>query len=166
VLFRIPKSFDPDGGRRVTCLDEAVRHCLDERRRTADEDRLSLRRILSPKEVSGDDVFVDVGSAIGRIMLQAAMHYPFRRVGGVEISAQLRDIAMTNLATSSSRLCCPRVELRHAGALIVDVPDDVTVVFLCNSFTAGRCSPAAPREPLPGGSRNGPSTEQMRCCRG
>src|SRR5918998_138885 len=34
----IPESFDPDGGRLVACLDEAVRHCLDERRGTADED--------------------------------------------------------------------------------------------------------------------------------
>src|SRR5687768_11765975 len=36
--FRIPKSFNSDGGRRVTRVDEAVRHCLDERRGTADED--------------------------------------------------------------------------------------------------------------------------------
>src|SRR5215212_9808306 len=39
---RIPESFESDGGRQVTCLDEAVRHCLDERRGTADEDARPL----------------------------------------------------------------------------------------------------------------------------
>src|SRR5437870_2531304 len=48
---RIPESFDSDGDRWMACLDEAVRHCLDERRGTADEDARPL--------VNGPDVFAD-----------------------------------------------------------------------------------------------------------
>ncbi len=33
-----------------------------------------LRRILPPKEVSEDDVFIDFGSGKGRVVLQAALY--------------------------------------------------------------------------------------------
>src|SRR5918997_1889178 len=49
--FHIPESFDPDGGRWMACLDEAVRHCLDERGGAADEDVRPL--------VDGPDVLAD-----------------------------------------------------------------------------------------------------------
>jgi SAM-dependent methyltransferase len=95
---------------------------------------LSLRRILPRSEVSTSDVFLDVGSGMGRIVLQAAICYPFRRVLGIELSAQLHEIAMANLAANTARLRCQQVELRHANALDVDLPDDATVVYLYNPF--------------------------------
>jgi precorrin-6B methylase 2 len=96
---------------------------------------IALRRILPRSEVSPDDVFVDVGSGMGRVVLQAALHYPFRRVLGIEISSQLHEISVTNLASNKARLRCPQVELMHANALALELPDDVTVVFLYNPFT-------------------------------
>ena len=47
---------------------------------------LSLRRILPPREVTDEDVFIDFGSGKGRVVLQAAFSYPFRRVHGVELA--------------------------------------------------------------------------------
>jgi precorrin-6B methylase 2 len=96
---------------------------------------LGLRRILPRSEVTPDDVFVDVGSGMGRVVLQAALHYPFRRILGIEISSQLHEISVTNLASNKARLRCPQVELIHANALELELPDDVTVVFLYNPFT-------------------------------
>jgi len=95
----------------------------------------SLRRILPASEVSTNDVFLDVGSGMGRVVLQAAMSYPFRRVLGVELSAHLHQIALTNVAANRARFRCQHVELQHANALDVALPDDVTVVFLYNAFT-------------------------------
>jgi tRNA1(Val) A37 N6-methylase TrmN6 len=90
---------------------------------------LSLRRILPCSEVSPHDVFVDVGSGMGRVVLLAAMSYPFQRVLGVEISGRLHEVALRNLDMSNARLQCP-VDLIQADALDAELPDDVTVVFL------------------------------------
>ena len=49
--FRIAEPFDSDGDRWVTGLDEAVRHCLDERGGPADEDARPL--------VDGPDMLAD-----------------------------------------------------------------------------------------------------------
>jgi hypothetical protein len=53
---------------------------------------LSLRRALPRREVSTNDVFLDVGSGMSRIVLLAAMSYPFQRVLGVEIVRTTSDL--------------------------------------------------------------------------
>ncbi|UOY00200.1 methyltransferase domain-containing protein [Blastococcus sp. PRF04-17] len=95
---------------------------------------LSLRRILPPSSVGPDDVFVDFGSGKGRIVLQAALHYPFRAVYGVELSESLHTVAERNVATLRDRFRCPEVHLLQGDARTVDLPDDVTVVYLYNPF--------------------------------
>lgn len=94
---------------------------------------MSLRRILPPREVTDHDVFVDFGSGMGRVVLQAA-RYPFRKVIGVEISQALHSIAQENIDHNRQRLRCPDVELVHADALEYELPDDVSVAFLYNPF--------------------------------
>jgi hypothetical protein len=94
----------------------------------------SLRRILPPREVSEDDVLLDIGSGKGRVVLQAALNYPFRRVYGVELSEQLHEVAERNLAAGRDRLRCQDVRLINANALDFEIPDDVTVVWLYNPF--------------------------------
>lgn len=94
---------------------------------------LLLRRILPPREVGPSDVFVDYGSGMGRVVLQAAQ-YPFRRVIGVELSESLTLIARQNLTRCASRLRCRDVSLVCADALDYELPDDATVVFLNNPF--------------------------------
>ncbi len=93
-----------------------------------------LRRVLPPREVSADDVFVDFGSGKGRVVLQAALHYSFRRVYGVELSDRLHQVAERNVAAVRDRLRCPDVRLVHSDVLNFDVPDDVTVAFFYNPF--------------------------------
>lgn len=93
----------------------------------------SLRRILPPREVTDHDVFVDLGSGMGRVVLQAA-GYHFRKVVGVEVSGTLHDIARENIDRNRQRLRCRDIELVHADVLDYELPDDVTVVFLYNPF--------------------------------
>jgi hypothetical protein len=94
----------------------------------------SLRRILPPREVDQDDVLLDLGSGKGRVVLQAALNYPFRRVYGVELSEQLHAVAERNLEAGRDRLRCQDVRLVNANALDFEIPDDVTVVWLYNPF--------------------------------
>jgi len=92
-----------------------------------------LPRILPRRSVGPDDVFIDFGSGMGRVVLQAAT-YPFRRVIGVELSEELNAIARRNLELSRPSLRCQEVELVATDVLRYRVPDDVTVAFLANPF--------------------------------
>lgn len=94
----------------------------------------SLRRILRRSEVGPHDVFIDFGSGMGRVVLQAALTYPFRRVIGVELSTELHDIAQANVDRNRDRLRVRDVTLVNADALDYTVPDDLTVAFFYNPF--------------------------------
>jgi hypothetical protein len=94
----------------------------------------TLSRALPRHEVGGHDVFLDFGSGMGRMVLEAASRYSFARVIGVELSAQLNDIARTNLARTRLRMRSRAVELVRSDALDFAIPDDVSVVFFNNPF--------------------------------
>jgi hypothetical protein len=92
-----------------------------------------LHRALPPSSVTGHDVFIDIGSGMGRAVLVAAADYPFARVLGVELCRELHEVAQRNLATTTRRLRCPHVELICADVRDYRIPDDVTVAFINNS---------------------------------
>jgi 16S rRNA G966 N2-methylase RsmD len=92
-----------------------------------------LPRILPRRTVDVNDVFLDIGSGMGRALLVAAS-YPFSRVIGVELSAHLNDIAQQNIHHLESRLKCRDITVVNADAVEYRVPDDVTVVFMANPF--------------------------------
>jgi SAM-dependent methyltransferase len=94
---------------------------------------LDLPRVLRPGEVTLDDVFLDLGSGKGRVVLQATQ-YRFARVIGVEISEHLTMIARRNAASCRLRARCGAIELVHSDALDYTIPDDVSVVYLFNPF--------------------------------
>ena len=81
----------------------------------------------------GEDVFVDIGAGMGRIVLLAAER-PFRRVLGVEFSRELTDIGRENLRTARPGLKCQDVELILADATAWPIPPDATVLFFFNPF--------------------------------
>jgi len=92
-----------------------------------------VRRVLRPSEVRRNDVFLDLGSGKGRIVLMAA-RYPFSRVIGVELSESLTAIARRNVATCRLRLRCRNIELVTADVLGYRIPDDVSFVYMFNPF--------------------------------
>ena len=94
----------------------------------------ALRRILPAREVVDRDVFIDFGSGKGRAVLQAALHYPFRTVYGVELSTPLHEIAQQNVEKARHRLRCSDVRLVRSDVLDFQIPDEVTVAFINNPF--------------------------------
>ena len=95
---------------------------------------LYLRRVLRPGDVGPDDVLLDVGSGMGRVVLQAAIDYPFGRVRGIEVSSELHAVATDNIRRNAQRFGATEVELECGDAVATAVPDDVTVVYLFNPF--------------------------------
>lgn len=95
---------------------------------------LNLPRILPSREVCEHDVFIDFGSGMGRVVLQAAK-YRCKKVIGVELSATLMQIAQENIARNAHRHRCGEVSLVESDALDFRIPDDVTIAFFNNPFT-------------------------------
>ncbi len=93
-----------------------------------------LRRALPPDSVTDGEVFIDIGSGMGRAVLVAAAEYPFARVIGVELCQELHDVAQRNMETTTRQLRCENVELICADVRDYRIPDDVTVVFMNNSI--------------------------------
>ncbi|HEV2061038.1 MAG TPA: class I SAM-dependent methyltransferase [Solirubrobacteraceae bacterium] len=96
---------------------------------------LVLRRILPPRQVTANDVFVDFGSGMGRVVYQAARNYPFRRVIGVELSERMHAIAIDNIERNRHRFGHCDVRLVRCDAREFAIPDDVTIVYLNNPFS-------------------------------
>lgn len=96
---------------------------------------LTLRRALPRGSVGPADVFIDFGSGMGRIVFQAAIGYPFKRVIGLELSTQLHKVAEANIARNRDRFRAREVQLLCGDALTYEIPDDVTVAFFNNPFT-------------------------------
>lgn len=93
-----------------------------------------LRKIFNTVLIrEHEDVFLDMGCGMGRPLVIAAQ-YPFRRILGVEISAELCAVASKNIARIRDRARCQDIGVIHADATHYTIPDDVTVIFFANPF--------------------------------
>lgn len=78
--------------------------------------------------------FVDYGAGRGRVLLMASQ-YPFDRIVGAEIAAELHQDCLLNIAQfSRSYMKCRDVSCEHLSALRLDIPDQETVFFFNNPF--------------------------------
>jgi hypothetical protein len=94
-----------------------------------------LHRVLRHAPVQpGRDVFIDIGSGLGRVVFQAAASLPLKRAIGVEFSPSLHVRAQTNLALALPRLRCKQVSLHQADARRYEIPDDATIIFFFMPF--------------------------------
>ena len=83
---------------------------------------------LLPEPVSGF-TFIDLGCGKGRALLVAAQ-FPFAHIHGVELSAELCDIARLNTASDT------RIAIKQAEAATFTYPDAPLVVYLYHPFLA------------------------------
>ncbi|MBM3666411.1 MAG: class I SAM-dependent methyltransferase [Actinobacteria bacterium] len=96
--------------------------------------RFYLRRAIRPAEVTGEHVFLDLGSGKGRVLDQAA-RYPFGRVIGVEISKRLCEIAERNIERGRRRYRAGAVEVVRADMTAYEIPDDISHIYMYNPVT-------------------------------
>jgi SAM-dependent methyltransferase len=95
-----------------------------------------LSYLLPPSQVDERDVFVDFGCGKGRVLLEATEQYRFRRVIGVEVEPHLADAARVLLTENQALLGGRRWEVVTADVLDYEIPDDLTVAYLYDPFTA------------------------------
>jgi hypothetical protein len=94
---------------------------------------IPLRRALKPIGPGPDDVFADLGSGKGKELIVASQ-FPFKRVVGVELSAELVRLARVNVERARRRLHARDIEVITRDVLEGEVPDDLTFVFLYCPF--------------------------------
>jgi SAM-dependent methyltransferase len=93
-----------------------------------------LRWLLPQSAVRPSDVFVEFGCGKGRVVLDAARRYPFKRVVGVELSPCLSDVARGLVERERGRLRCGDVRIETVDAAAYSIPDDMTLAYLYNPF--------------------------------
>jgi SAM-dependent methyltransferase len=93
-----------------------------------------LRWLLPEADVGASDVFVEFGCGKGRVVLDAARRYRFRRVVGVELAPDLSDVARQLLEGDDGNLRCRDVRIETTDATAFEIPDDMTYAYFYNPF--------------------------------
>lgn len=97
---------------------------------------LFLHEIFSSAYINCDNaVFVDYGCGMGRALLFASTR-PFRRIVGIEISADLCEIARNNMNQYYRRMRrqSPEWSVVNVDARLFNVPCDAAVFYFYNPF--------------------------------
>lgn len=91
-----------------------------------------FRRMINslPSDLHGF-VFIDLGSGKGRTLLLAA-HHPFRRIECVELSLEMHEIALKNIAAT----CLPSANItaHNMDATEYEIPLEPFVLYMFNPF--------------------------------
>ena len=122
---RIPRDeIGTDSENKVHCVNYGASKALP---------FMGLMRLL---KFPTDGVFVDLGSGKGRALMLAAK-YGFRRVIGVEFSAELCTTARANLKKYLHKSPSQsQVEVVHSDVTQYQLRDDETVFFMLDPFNA------------------------------
>jgi SAM-dependent methyltransferase len=81
-----------------------------------------------------DYAFVDVGCGKGRVAIVAS-EFPFREITGIELSAELADIARRNVEKMSQRFPGrPPIAIRTGNALDFELPPGKSVLYMYHPF--------------------------------
>lgn len=76
----------------------------------------------------GEDVFVDFGSGMGRVLIMAGL-FPFRKIIGVEMSPELNRLATENIDRAQRKLKCSDIELVEASLTEYTLPPEANVLY-------------------------------------
>ena len=92
-----------------------------------------ITKILSFLPINSKDVFIDMGSGGGRVMI-AAGRFPFIKIIGVDASSKLNDICKNNINKMKNRLKCKNFENITSNASDYRIPDEATIIYFFNPF--------------------------------
>jgi 16S rRNA G966 N2-methylase RsmD len=92
----------------------------------------SMEKFLRPE--TPNDVFIDYGAGLGRMLILAAM-LPFKRVIGIEISPKLVERARDNISRCRGNLRCKDIQVLTVDAMAFELPTDATTIYFNNPFS-------------------------------
>lgn len=83
--------------------------------------------------IPGQDVFVDYGSGLGRVLVLAS-EYPFRKIIGVEVSQRLAALSRRNIENYRGEVLCRDISIWCGNADKFPLPDESSVIYFYNPF--------------------------------
>jgi len=95
----------------------------------------SLELLLNELNIQPTDIFYDLGSGLGKVILQAYFNYPFKKTVGIELSPTRYQHAINKIKILNEKnyLDSQRT-LEFINANIVDTDlSDATIVFMCST---------------------------------
>ena len=92
-----------------------------------------LKKILSFLPINSEDIFIDIGSGLGRVMIAAGC-FPFKKIIGVDVSEKLNKICEINIQKMKHRLKCRKFENITSNASDYRIPDEATFIYFFNPF--------------------------------
>ena len=93
----------------------------------------SFRIMMQQLDLPADSVFVDVGCGMGRVLLLAS-RYPFKRIVGIDLSADLCSIAERNMTMLPRVGSAVPYEIHAENVTTYAFKPDENVFFLYNPF--------------------------------
>jgi SAM-dependent methyltransferase len=124
--------FPPEAAEAISLQD--VGQAAEGRERYGPSPYGILGQVLRRRDVGPEDVFIDFGCGMGRVLYEAAARFPFKRVVGVDLVPEFTAVARDVLARNSRRLRCREIEIVTSDVLIYPVPPDVTVAYFGAPF--------------------------------
>jgi SAM-dependent methyltransferase len=91
-------------------------------------------RLIEHLHLRKDDVFYDLGSGVGKVVLQVALRAPIRRVVGVELARRRHRIArrVLHVVQATGLLRARECELRCADFMRAPL-HDATLIYTCST---------------------------------
>jgi SAM-dependent methyltransferase len=133
IFFDVRYGTDTFGNVKLNMLDITS----DNKAKGVDYEPTRIRpfkKMLRAVEFPQEPVFVDFGCGKGRALLAACDH-GFRRIVGVEFSAELCDIAKKNLALyTHKRRITADASIVHSDVVDYAIQDDENVFYMFNPF--------------------------------
>jgi predicted RNA methylase len=91
-----------------------------------------IYKVLDMAKMSPDDVFVDVGCGLGRVLC-CASRYKLKNVIGIEYDQDLADEAAANVQKLEKNKRCGPIEVINKSAIDYNY-ENVSIVFMFNPF--------------------------------
>ena len=93
-----------------------------------------LARILPKREVSKEDVLIDIGCGMGPVLVEAGARYDFRRIIGIDVVPEFTKVAEETIERGREHLRCKDIDVLTGDVTEYELPDDVTVIFMADPF--------------------------------
>lgn len=95
----------------------------------APTDYVGFMKVMKHVQIQpGQDVFVDFGSGMGRVLIMAGL-LPFRKIIGVELSSELIGLAAKNVDRAKAKLTCSDIELVESSLTEYTLPPEANVLY-------------------------------------
>ena len=94
----------------------------------------SLEKLIQYLRIKSDDVFYDLGSGVGKVVMQVALNSPVKKAIGIELSETRFNHAqdVRRQAIKQKLIAAARIKFRNADVLSTNL-NNATIIYTCST---------------------------------